>query len=73
MFQNDVSVFYGAFVMDTRKMEGVHSRLKGRCGERLMSVEDQIQFTIQQATCNDAMIRCSINTLGVCPSIVYIC
>ena len=40
-----------------QKDGGVHSRLKGRCGERIMSVEDQVQFTIHQATCNDGMIH----------------
>ena len=62
-----VSVFYGAFVMDTRKMEGVHSRLKGHCGERMMSVEDQVQFTIQQATCNDALIIMFHKYIGSLP------
>ena len=34
--------------LNTNEMDGVHARLKGRCGEKMMSVEDQ--FTIQQAT-----------------------
>ena len=37
-------------MLDTKKIEGVHSRLKGLCEERMMSVEDQVQFTIQEAT-----------------------
>ena len=43
--------------LNTSKMDGVHSRLKGRCGGRLMSVEEQVELTIEQATSFDALVR----------------
>ena len=39
------------------KIEGELSRLKGRCEERLVSVEEQVHITKEQATSIDELVK----------------